>query len=219
MEERMRDDGFEATFVVTTPRQQAWARLKAAAPAVDGMGAARDGQWWIPGIEAPADELEVRPGELLRARKAVQPCKGTEIVIVLEDEDTGTRITISQFGFGDGFAASRAWLATGWYPIVADLAVFFERGVSLGRHAVPWSGISCDVAETDEGLRVTSVEPAGLAASAGLQPGDVIVQLAGAPVLTIHDLSVLVRGPLRRMPEVKMRYLRGNDILTGAGTV
>jgi len=217
VQERERDDGFEATFVVATSRKEAWDRLTAAEPAVDGLPSARPGQWWIPGIEAPADELEVVPDERLRARKATEPCKGTEIVLTMEDADTGTRITIVQTGFGPGFGAQRSWLAAGWYAILADLVVFFERGVSLGRHATWWSSIGCSVRETAEGLVVYDVRSDGLTGQAGMQSGDLIVNLAGAPVLNIRDLSILTRGPLRPDTATEVRYLRGAEVLSGTG--
>ena len=219
MKETKRDDGFEATFVVATPRAEAWARLAAAGPAFDALPKAREGQWWVPAIEAPADELEVKPEELLRVRKAIEPCKGTEITVTLEDEESGTRITIVQTGFGSGFASARPWLTAGWYQILADFVVFFERGVSLGRHASMWWGMGCDVEETAEGLVVRSVAANGYAASAGLQPGDLILQLMGAPVLTINDLSMITRGPFRTGVDAKVRYLRGNAVMTGSATV
>ena len=37
-----------------------------------------------------------------------------------------------QTGFGDGFAEAAGLAATGWAPIVADLAVYLERGVPPG---------------------------------------------------------------------------------------
>ena len=212
MEETVRDDGFEATFVVSTPRPEAWARLEGATPAFEALGSARPGQGWIPGIEAPADELEVVPGERLRARKAVEPCKGTEIVLTMEDDATGTRITIVQSGFGSGFSSARPWLAAGWYPILADLVIFFERGVSLGRHASMWWSLGCEVVETDEGLVVRGpIHAGGLADVAGLQDGDLILKLQGSPIVTVKDLSVLTRGPLRPGADVRVRVLRGID--------
>jgi hypothetical protein len=219
VEKRQHPDGFEATFVVSTPRAEAWARLAGATPAFEQLGAARPGQWWIPGVGAPADELDVEPTTRLRARKAVEPCKGTEIVITLEDEETGTRITIVQTGFGEGFAERRAWLESGWHAIVADLVIFFERGVSLGRHATWWSSIGCDVVETDEGLVIGTLAADGFARRAGLEPGDLILQLAGAPVVDVHELSVLVRGPLRAGTETKIRYLRGDLAGSGRATI
>ena len=84
-----------------------------------------------PGRRGAADELEVVPGELLRARKATFPCEGTEIVITMEDAETGTRLTFVQNGFGDGFAEQRPWLEAGWWSIRADLFVFFDRGLAV----------------------------------------------------------------------------------------
>lgn len=218
MDERVRDDGFEATFVVATPRDRAWEWLVSARPAIEGIGEPRDGQWWIPGVEAPADELDVQPGERLRARKAVEPCKGTEIVIVFEDEETGTRITFIQTGFGPTFPERRAWLTAGWHSILADVVVFFTRGASIGRHLSWWYGIGCEVDETDEGLVVRNVAPGAFADQAGVQPGDLILQIDGAPVVNIRELSILMRGPLRTGSTVEARYLRGDEILTGTGT-
>lgn len=219
MDERIRDDGFEATFIVATPREQAWEWLVSARPAVEGIGEPREGQWWVPGVEAPADELEVQPGERLRVRKAVEPCKGTEIVIVFEDEETGTRITFIQSGFGPTFPERRAWLTAGWHSILADLVVFFSRGTSLGRHLSWWYGIGCQVAETDEGLVVRDVTPGAFADQAGMRTDDLILQLAGSPVVSVRELAAVMRGPLRTGSTAKARYLRGAEILTGTGTI
>ena len=106
MEEVHRDDGFEVTFVVSAPRAEVWKRLADARPASDALTPPTAGQWWIPGVEGAADELEVEPEELLRTRKASFPCQGTEIVVTMEDAETGTRITFAQFGFGPGFDAA-----------------------------------------------------------------------------------------------------------------
>jgi len=220
IEDRPRDDGFEATFVVRTPREKVWELLGSASPVTDALPPPRPGQRWMPGWEAPADEIEVVPGESVRARKAVEPCKGTEIVVRLEDEASGTRITIIQTGFGPGFDQARAWLTAGWWPIVADVALYFERGVAMGRHLVPWGSIGCDVVETAAGLTVANVVPGGFADQAGMHADDLIVRLAGAPVVDVHELSVLTRGPLRRPgTETKVHYLRGNELLSGRGTI
>jgi hypothetical protein len=84
-----------------------------------------------PGVEAPADEVSVTPESELRVIKAVEPCKGTEIVITFEDEDTGTRITFVQTGFGDGFAQMKPWLEAGWWAIRAEPRVPCDRNGRL----------------------------------------------------------------------------------------
>lgn len=213
------NDGFTTTFVVATPRAEAWDRLATAAPAADWLPEPGPGQWWLPGFEGAADPLEVDEGHRLRARKAGFPCAGTEIVVTMEDAGTGTRITVTQFGFGPDFDDQRAWLATGWPPIAADLAVWFERGVALGRHLTPWAGLGCAVTEAPVGLVVGEVEPDRLAARVGLAPGDLVVALDGAPVTSIAELSILVRGPVRTGAEAEVRWLRGTELLAGAATV
>jgi hypothetical protein len=218
MEERHREDGFEVTFTVSTPRDEAWARLAGAEPAADWLKPPEPGQWWIPAVEGPADELEVVPNERLRARKAAFPCKGTEIVITMEDAGTGTRITFVQNGFGDGFAESRPWLESGWWPIRADLVAFFEHGVSLGRHLRPWASLGCEVRETSSGVAVGTVDPGGLAEQAGAREGDLIVTVGGAPVVNVRELAVVMRM-LRSGNETKLRYLRDREVMTGTGTL
>lgn len=219
MEERTRDDGFEATFVVSTPRARAWEWFESAKPASDALPPAAPGQWWIPAIEAPADEREVVAGTRFCGEKATEPCRGTEIVITMEDAETGTRITIVQTGFGAGFAAQRPWLAAGWSAILADLVVFFEHGVAVGRHLSWWWDLGCVVIETDSGLTIGDVNDDGFAARAGLQRGDLIVTLAGTPVVTVRDLSVLVRGPLHTGVEANVSYFRGTEVRTSRAVI
>jgi hypothetical protein len=218
MEERHRNDGFEATFVVSTPRAEAWKRLVEARPAADWLTPPGDGQWWVPAVESAADELEVVPERLLRVRKASFPCKGTEIVVTMQDADTGTRITFAQFGFEPDFDERRPWLESGWWSIRADLYLYFEQGVIGARHLRPWGGIGCDVAETPAGLAVTDVQPGACADQAGVEKGDLLLTIGGAPAITVRDLSVLVRGPVCNGAEVKLRYVRGAEILSGTGT-
>ncbi len=218
MEERHRDDGFEATFVVSTPRPQAWKLLTEARPASERIPGPGPQQWWIPAVEGAADEIDVVPEQLLRVRKATFPCEGTEIVVSMEDADTGTRITFVQNGFGPDFTARRPWLEAGWWAIRADLWLFFEHGVSAGRHLRPWSSIGCDVAETPGGLTVKAVSPGGPAESAGVQAGDVLLTIAGAPVVNVRELAILARS-LRSGADVRVRYLRGGELLAGTSTL
>jgi hypothetical protein len=218
IEERHRDDGFEVSFVVSVPRPQAWERLATATPASDALDPPGPGQWWIPAVEGAADEIEVVPQERLHARKATFPCEGTEIVVTLEDAGTGTRITFVQHGFGPGFAERRPWLEAGWWSIRADLYVVFERGVACGRHLRPWSSLGCEVAEGPGGLAVAAVQPGRFAHQAGARTGDLVLTVAGAPVVTVRELAVLLRS-LRSGTDAKLRYLREGRVLAGSGTL
>jgi hypothetical protein len=218
MEERHRDDGFEATFVVGTPRAAAWKLLADAAPASPALPAPEPGQWWLPAWEGAADELEVVPEQLLRVRKATFPCEGTEIVVTMQDEGTGTRITIVQNGFGPDLDARRAWLEAGWWAIRADLFLYFDRGVPAGRHLRPWASIGCEVVESPAGLVAGEVSPGQCADQAGVQPGDLLLSVAGAPVVVVRELAVLVRA-LRSGTEVTLQYLRADQVRTATGVL
>ncbi|HVM54532.1 MAG TPA: PDZ domain-containing protein [Acidimicrobiales bacterium] len=209
MEGPERDDGFEVTFVVSTPRSEAWRRL---------VDIKQDDRWWIPGVESTAEELAVTPASSLRVRKAEEPCKGTEIVMTFEDADTGTRITFVQHGFGPFFGEARPWLEAGWWAIRADLFVFFEHGVRPMRHARPWADLGCDVSETPGGLVVRNVRAGGFAADAGLVDGDLVLLLANSPVVNVHELSAVSRSLLSG-DHVRVRWLRDGSMMSGTGTV
>src|SRR5262245_58860353 len=172
------DDRFEATFVVDAPRAEVWQRLREAeAPGPPGPG---PGQWWLPAFESPAEELDCDEGRSVRLVKAAQPCAGTEIAVTLEASGGGTKVTVVQSGFGALFDQMLNALSIGWSHIVADLALYLETGVRGGRHLAPWASIGCSVREIQAGLQVDTVF-GGLAAEAGLEPGDVLLAVGSAP--------------------------------------
>lgn len=210
----MSDDGFEATFVIRVSAAEAWEHLVAA----DAGRELEEEQVWLPGFQDVAEVVEVDRGRSLRARKLNQPCAGTEIVVTIEDEERGARITVSQHGFGPGFGALRPWLATGWPAIVTDLAIVLERGVDPGRHLGRWAALGGDVTETPLGLEVGDVVGGALAAQAGLRDGDVLLALAGAPVTSIAELALVLRGPVAAGQPTEVTYLRGAEVRTGTGT-
>ena len=179
------EDGFEATFVVDVPRGVAWSRLVARGE--------QAGRLSLPGFEGDVDVTELDEGARLRGRKVAAPCAGTEIVVVLADDATGTRITVTQSGFG-GFLEAMGELAEiGWANIVADLALALGHGVTGGRHLMAWGALDADVRTTPAGLAVDNVVIGGLADRIGLAPGDVLVALGGAPLTTQADLDTVVR--------------------------
>ncbi len=180
-------DRFEAVFVIDAPPAALWQRLVDAQPAETD-----EGKWWLPGFEATCREMERTDAHLLRVEKLEEPCAGTEIAVVLEATGSGTRVAVVQSGFGTRWRL-RDLLAVGWASIVADLALFLERGVHGSRHLRRWSAAGWFVRETPGGPQVTSVQPDSPAAALGIAAGDVIVAVGSAPVVTAAELEAVMR--------------------------
>jgi S1-C subfamily serine protease len=65
----------------------------------------------------------------------------------------------------------------------------------------------------EAGVEVISVEPDSPAASAGVRPEDLVVQLGGSPVTGMGDLLRLLSADLIGTP-IELTVLRGQDELT-----
>ena len=91
----MTTDRFETTFSIAASPDVVWKRLDQQ----DG-----EGHWLLPAFEGLGEEIDVETGSRLHVRKVTEPCAGSEIVIVLEHEASGTKVTVSQSGFPAWFA-------------------------------------------------------------------------------------------------------------------
>jgi hypothetical protein len=207
------DDRFEATFGVEVSPDDAWAALTGAVPTGPGALEPAPGRKWMPAFEAYGEVLEIVPGRVLRVRKETQPCKDTEIAVILEATETGTQVTVVQSGFGAFFEAALEALTIGWEEIVADLALFLERGVRAARHLSPWAAIGCDVSRAAPGLVVGRAYPSGFAERAGLQSGDILVRVGGAPVSNRRQLETLLRL-FRTGEDLEVTFVRGRELCT-----
>ena len=202
------DDSFNAVFVVDSPPDAVWDSLR------DGGQGTR---WWLPAFESPADQLEVDEGRYVRLEKVAEPCAGTEIAITLEAAGNGTRVTVVQSGFGALFDQMLNAVSIGWSHIVADLALFLQSGVRGGRHLAPWASLGCTVREVQPGLEVDHVF-GGLAAEAGLEPGDVLLAVGNAPVVFERELQTLMRV-FGVGDKVDVTWARGGEILHATGAL
>jgi hypothetical protein len=201
-------DGFEATFVVQAPTQAVWDRLSD-----------REGDLWrLPAFEGLGEAMHVEPGQQLHVRKVTQPCAGTEIVIRLEHEGTGTKGTVVQSGFGAMWTFAADALEVGWRHILADLALYLERGVHGARHMRRWGNFGCVFTDTDFGLEVASTMGDSLAQRVGLAPGDILLAVAGAPVVTRAELESLLRV-LPSGETVAVEWIRGDQKLEAKAAV
>jgi hypothetical protein len=179
------DDGFEATFEVPVARDEAWARLTAAAR--------DDGTTWLPGFDAVVRITAADAPDELRADKLDEPCAGTAIVVTLTDGATGTVVRVVQSRFGDWIHSARGLFAVGWRYIVADLQAFLATGVDAHRHLRPWGDLGAEAEARDGGIGIGRVRDAGLARRLGLEDGDILTVLAGAPTASLDDLVTIMR--------------------------
>lgn len=187
----MTTDRFEATFRLRVDRVTAWQRLTSR-PLNQDENPDHD-QLWLPGFDSAATVIDADPPDRLQATKDDQPCAGTDIVVTLTDEDTGTRIHVVQSRFGDQLPAPRDLMAIGWRHIVADLHTFLATGAHAHRHLRPWGDLGATATARDGGLLVEGIRPGGLADRVGLTDGDLLTVLAGAPVSAPADLDTILR--------------------------
>jgi hypothetical protein len=204
-------DRFEATFRLRISRDLAWERL---------TQNERDGSeatLWLPGFDSRATVVSAEPPERLEATKDEEPCAGTDIVVTLTDDGTGTRIHVVQSRFGDWLPDRYETMAVGWRYIVADLQTYLATGVHAGRHLRPWGDPGADVRAADGGVQVRHVRGSGLAHRLGLVDGDLLVTLAGAPVASLDDLVTVLRV-VEPDGAVRATWIRGGELLRAEAT-
>jgi hypothetical protein len=141
-----------------------------------------------------------------------------EMAVVFEADGTGTRLTVTRYGFGEGaeFDVYRTSHELGWTEHIADLALFLHTGVSKQRHLEDRCATGVVFASGGAGMEVVRVADDSLGADAGLRPGDVLLHVDGAAVYSRSDLWLLTRlyEPGR---EVTLGFTRDGDAHTASG--
>ena len=184
----MTPDRFETTFRIRIDRDTAWRRLTENATSDE-----RD-QLWLPGFDSQATIVDADPPGRLHATKDDEPCAGTDIVVTLEDDEIGVRIHVVQSRFGAWLPERYEMMSVGWRYIVADLQTYLATGVHARRHLAPWGDLGAAATAIDGGIRVDRIAEGGLASRLGLDDGDLLVRLAGAPVASLDDLVTVLRA-------------------------
>jgi Activator of Hsp90 ATPase homolog 1-like protein len=184
----MTTDRFHASFRVRIDRDTAWHRLTA-----DEAGSDVPAHLWLPGFDSQVTVVDAAAPDRLRATKDDEPCAGTDIVVTLEDEDTGTRVHVTQSRFGDWLPTRYEIMSVGWRYIVADLQTYLATGVHARRHLRPWGDLGAEATAIDGGVSIDGVREGTLAHRLGLTSGDLLVTLAGAPVASLDDLVTVLR--------------------------
>jgi uncharacterized protein YndB with AHSA1/START domain len=184
----MTTDRFHASFRLRIDRDTAWHRLTA-----DEAGSDVPAHLWLPGFDSQVTVVDAAAPDRLRATKDDEPCAGTDIVVTLEDEDTGTRVHVTQSRFGDWLPTRYEIMSVGWRYIVADLQTYLATGVHARRHLRPWGDLGAEATAIDGGVSIDGVREGTLAHRLGLTSGDLLVTLAGAPVASLDDLVTVLR--------------------------
>ena len=165
--------------------------------------------------------LEVQPMKLLRwsMEGGVLP-ERSEITVVFESTDTGSRFTVTRCGFGEGEDAdvfSEA-NALGFEGGFMDLVFELETGYAPRRHYYGAYDSCTGVmyAQRDWGLEVLKVLPGTFGAEAGLLRGDRLVRLDGAAIFSRANVWTLLEAhsPGERL---NIDFVRGGQLVHASG--
>src|SRR5699024_5203503 len=94
------------------------------------------------------------------------------------------------------------------FAIPIDQArVIGDQIIETGHATYPTIGVKVNNAGNRQGARIVDIEPGAPAASAGLQPDDVVIKIDGRPVATMVEFIVALRSH-RPGDEVTITYNR-----------
>ncbi len=219
---------YRRTFTVAVPVARAWqaftepAELEAwFAPSVSRFEAEPSGSlaFSVGEDRAEGHIEEIEPERRMRWTQGPGILPGTtEVTVVFEAVEHGTRITITHAGFGDG----RDWIGElqahtlGWDRVITDLVLYLERGVRRPRAHRRQSRFGLAILDTPAGVEVLEVVPGSFADQAGLASGDLVLEIDAAGVFDRSDLWLLAE---EHAPgdELEVVYARGSDVLHGRG--
>lgn len=123
-------------------------------------------------------------------------------------------MTVVQSGFPAWARASLESFTIGGNQIIADLLLYLDRGVLVARHSMPWAFAGFSAKEVGTGLEITAAFPGCFAEKAGLQEGDLLLTLNGAPVFTHEGLQGMLRV-LEQGREIEATWVRGRELQRG----
>jgi len=204
---------WERTFDVAAEPKRAWQEFAESNEPQAWNNAFRGDPYFSNG--AVRVEIQERDPERLLRWEESEGDDRVEMTVTFTETETGTRITIVRSGFGEGedWAARHSARLLGWTEAMHDFAVYLATGIALDRlHFLHWR-VSSQMAVVDVagGLRVVWAAPGGWAATAGLEPGDLLVRIAGAPVFDRSDLWLL-QVILEPGTNVSVEYVRAQAL-------
>jgi uncharacterized protein YndB with AHSA1/START domain len=163
------------------------------------------------------DIIDVEPGRRLTYREAagILPV-ATEVTVIFEEVEAGTRLTVTQSGFGEGvdWQAQIDSVGLGWVQTLAALDLYLRTGVRLDRFFTFRSDLGFHADDVLAGPLVRTVSDGSFAARAGVEPGDIVVRLGDAPVFGRSDLWLFTREH-DAGEQVEIAYARDGEVRVG----
>jgi hypothetical protein len=179
---------FRGTYEVRAPIEKVWAAFTES-----------EGQELLWANAATGQAIEFTEREEHRLVRWVNESSQSpdrhEFTIRFESIGNHVVIHLLRVGFGEGDAAEVFGEAhgRGWDNTMTDLVAWLETGVPVQRH-IRFGGRSCTgiaYVESETGVIVCDLVPGGFGDQAGLQRGDLIVSVGGAPIFGRGDLWLL----------------------------
>ncbi len=159
--------------------------------------------------------MEVEVPRRVRVHKDSEPCKDSEITLTLAPVNGSTRVVVVQSNLPDWVKSSVETFVIGGDQITADLILYLERGVQASRHSMPWAFAGVIAREVGTGLEVSAAIPGCFAERVGLQAGDLLITLGGAPLFTQLCLQTALRL-LKAGDEIECSWVRGTEMQHGS---
>lgn len=216
---------YEKTFTVAVSVERAWKafadpREREVWMVPPGGDPTERGESSDEGVKYPVDQVKIVKVEENKLLQWSELRTGApdwiETTVVFEEKESGTTITITRSGFGDSEDMALVIESTGygWDEGIADLILYLETGIKACRHFTFRASVAASFRERGPGVEVATVIPGGYAAQAGLQTGDLLLRLNGAPVTRVSDVWFLQR---EHDPgtNVDVQYVRSGKVKSG----
>lgn len=170
---------------------------------------------------SPAKQCGLRPGDKISRVGPLAAQRALDVERALLGQPTGEAVPI-EIRRGEDFLTLDLRLAT--LPSRNVSARSAPRNVDpdtwdmlgLALEEVPSEVFKASRSRYRGGMRVTDVKPDGVAASQGVQPGDILVTIHGWQTASEQDIRYIVtRGNLDQLGPVKFWVVRGTETFYG----
>lgn len=149
---------------------------------------------------------------------AASPETGIDVTVTFEEVLGGTRITMTQAGFGGDSILATDQVRNGMDETLADLALYLNHGVHFARHRDLSADceLGADLHQIVAGVEIGEVTDGEFCDDAGLRSGDVLLQLGDVPVFRVSDVMFFLRSHAQG-ESVSATWARDGEVHRGSG--